>query len=221
MTIGLERDEGVLGPAQCLASGAPERRRPGPSASMPACGTGAAPPLAKDAGPLPRRRRFETGAPHLHGSRSAIGYSGLFESPPGGNLRFKPLLLALAILTTAGCSSAAPTPTATEKPAAQITSAPGDTPGSIVVLKNYFFNNYKESCDDWSLSGSTSEYLTYGECPHHGVYFWMFDDSKQRDALLPEIQKKGMPLLVSDKWVIASNMDLKPAQKDIGGAINP
>lgn len=136
-------------------------------------------------------------------------------------MRSKALVLALAMLALGGCSSGGSTPAAQEKPAEQIKSAPGDTPGSIVVLKNYFFNNYNESCDDWSLTGTTSDYLTYGECAGNPVYFWLFDDAKQRDALLPDIQKKDMPLLVSDTWVIAADMDLKPAQEDIGGAINP
>jgi hypothetical protein len=136
-------------------------------------------------------------------------------------LRVKPLLLAAAILATAGCSAGGSAPSAQETPAAKITSAPGDTPGSIVVLKNYFFNNYKESCDDWSLTGTTSDFLTYGECAGNPAYFWLFSTTEQRDKLLPEIVKKDMPLLVSDKWVIAANMDLKPAQDDIGGAINP
>lgn len=137
-------------------------------------------------------------------------------------MRIKPLLLTAAILATAGCASGSSTPaTQQETPAVKITSAPGDTPGSIVVLKNYFFNNYRESCDGWSITGSTADFVTYGECPGTPAYFWLFDSTEQRDKLLPEIVKKDMPLLVSDKWVIAAHMDLKPAQKDIGGAINP
>lgn len=136
-------------------------------------------------------------------------------------MRFKTLLLVLAVLATAGCSSEAAAPAAQEKPVDQINSAPGTTVGSIVVLKNNFFNNYKESCEDWSLSGTTEDYVTYGECAGNPAYFWLFDDAEQRNALLPEILKEDMPLLVSDEWVIATNMDLKPAQEDIGGAINP
>lgn len=136
-------------------------------------------------------------------------------------MRSKVLVMAVATLALAGCSSGGSTTTDQEKPAGQIKSAAGDTPGSIVVLKNYFFNNYSEYCEDWSITGTTSDFLTYGECAGNPVYFWLFDDSKQRDALLPDIQKKDMPLLVSDEWVIAANMDLKPAQENIGGAINP
>lgn len=143
------------------------------------------------------------------------------QSLLGGLVRIKPLLLTAAVLAIAGCSATSPAPAAQETSAAKITSAPGDTPGSIVVLKNYFFNNYRESCDGWSITGSTADFVTYGECPGTPAYFWLFDSPEQRDKLLPEIVKKDMPLLVSDKWVIAANMDLKPAQKDIGGAINP
>lgn len=136
----------------------------------------------------------------------------------------KALFISAAVLMTAACSSgstSAPAGTASEAPVAQVKSASGSTPGNIGVLKNYFFNNYNESCEDWSLEGSTAEFLTYGECAGNPVYFWMFSDEEQRDALLPDILEKDMPLLVSDTWVIAANMDLEPAQNDIGGAINP
>lgn len=99
-------------------------------------------------------------------------------------------------------------------------SASGSIVGSVGVLKNYFFNNYSEQCSDWSLSGTTSDYLTYGECAGSDTYFWLFSDTEQRDALASEIRQKGLPMLVSDEWVIASPLDLKPAQDDIGGAIN-
>lgn len=136
-------------------------------------------------------------------------------------MRAKSFVLALTVLVTAGCSAGTAAPATEKDPVEEVKSAPGTTPGSIVVLKNYFFNNYSEHCEDWSLTGTTSDFLTYGECAGNPAYFWLFNDAAQRDKLLPEILKKDMPLLVSDEWVIAADMDLKPAQEDIGGAINP
>lgn len=134
-------------------------------------------------------------------------------------MRALPALMAAALLM-AGCSATpAGSPAATSAP--PIKSATGTTVGSIVVLKNYFFNNYKEHCEDWSLTGTSSGFLTYGECAGNPVYFWLFDGPAQRNALMGKIREKNMPLLVSDTWVIASKMDLEPARKDMGGAINP
>lgn len=130
------------------------------------------------------------------------------------------LLLAGCAAPGTGASDPGPGTPATSSPAA-IKSAPGTQVESIGLLKNYFYNNYSDHCADWSLKGTTSEYVTYGECAGTPTYFWLFSNTKQRDALMGKIREKKMPLLVSDKWVIASNFDLKPAQDDIGGAINP
>jgi hypothetical protein len=136
-------------------------------------------------------------------------------------LRAPLAVLAAAVLLVNGCSSIPAGAPAAASSAPPVKSASGTTVGSIVVLKNYFFNNYKEHCEDWSLTGTGDGFLTYGECKGNPVYFWLFDGPAQRDALMGKIREKNMPLLVSDIWVVAANMDLEPARKDMGGAINP
>lgn len=124
-------------------------------------------------------------------------------------------------LVLSGCAAGKGNSVPAESAAATtLKSASGSIVGSVGVLKNYFFNNYSEHCSDWSLSGTTSDYLTYGECAGTDTYFWLFSDTEQRDALADKIRQKGLPMLVSDEWIIVSPLDLKPAQEDIGGAIN-
>ncbi|MFB9714189.1 hypothetical protein [Arthrobacter methylotrophus] len=129
-------------------------------------------------------------------------------------------VLAATVLLVAGCSAASTGGSAAPS-APSIKSASGTIVGSIVVLKNNFFSDYREQCGDWSITGSTSDFVTYGECPGTPAYFWLFDSPAQRDAYMSKIREKKLPLLVSDTWVIASSLNLEAAQRDIGGAINP
>lgn len=143
-------------------------------------------------------------------------------------MKHRIVVFAAVLFTLAACGGASSTgPSATSgsstvsSPRPTVSSATGTMVGSIVVLKNYFFNNYNdENCTGWSITGSTADFTTYGECADSNTHFWLFSDAEQRDAYVDEIQAKNLPLLVSDEWIIASPIDLEPAQQDIGGAIN-
>lgn len=132
---------------------------------------------------------------------------------------------AMAALILSGCAETTNFAPAAEPPSelfprSTITSAPGSIVGSVGVLKNYFFNAQAESCTGFQIKGTQDGYLSYAECTDQDTYFWLFNDSIDRDGLLPEIQNMELPMLISEEWVIASPLDLEAAQDQMGGAIN-
>lgn len=92
--------------------------------------------------------------------------------------------------------------------------------GSMTVLKNYLFQYVDADCTGWQMKNMSGDYLEFGECLDQDTFIWRFDSLEQRDALLLEIQEKGLPMLVSNEWVIASPLDLTYFQEEHGGALN-
>ena len=127
--------------------------------------------------------------------------------------------MAAAVLL-AGCSSAQGSGEENRFEPSEIVSSPGMDTWNAQVIKNYFFNTQSEDCGDIRTSTMGPAYGTFIKCESAGTYMWFFSDTEQRDALIPEILEKELPLLVSEKWVIASGLDLEKAQEEIGGAIN-
>lgn len=127
---------------------------------------------------------------------------------------------ASAAVLLAGCSSTQGSDSEASSEPAEIVSSPGMDTWNEQVIKNSFFSTQQESCGDISTSTSDPAYSAFITCESAGTYMWFFSDSEERDALMPEILEKDLPLLVSEKWVIASGLDLEMAQREIGGAIN-
>ncbi|MGK3708644.1 hypothetical protein [Arthrobacter sp. IK3] len=128
-------------------------------------------------------------------------------------------VIAAAVLL-AGCSSAQGSDDADRPEPSEIVSSPGMDTWNAQVIKNYFFNVQSEDCSDIETSTASSDYNTFIKCENAGTYMWFFDDTEQRDAQMPEILERDLPLLVSEKWVIASGLDLEKGQAEVGGAIN-
>lgn len=137
---------------------------------------------------------------------------------------FFPALALSAIVLLTGCSSSTqasgnPEPEPAPEPA-EITSSPGTQTWNATVIKNKFFSTQPEDCSDVQVHGGAGDYTTFIECENTETYLWLFSDAEKRDAYLPEILELGLPLLVSEDWVIASPLDLEAAQEEIGGAVN-